>query len=88
MREIVLGFGAMLLAAIGRGPNTPGKVGSIIMLILGALFALLSVGSRTRVGGAFTHGKAESAPISPTGRVIGFLTALILVIAGIRGLLM
>jgi hypothetical protein len=87
MGEIVSEFRATLAAAIGHGSSTPGKIGSIVMMLLGVLFALLSVGSKTRIGGAFTHGKAGSSPISPAGRVIGLLTALALVIAGVKGLL-
>ena len=75
----------ILATAIGNGPNAPGKVGGAIMVVLGILFTALSVGSQTRVGGAFMHGKGETLPINPAGRVVLFVVALILIIAGLRG---
>jgi hypothetical protein len=73
--------------AIGHGPSSPGKVTSVIMLLLAALFAIGSVHPRARIGAAFIHGKAGTVPISRVGRIIAFLTALLLVIAGVKGLL-
>jgi hypothetical protein len=73
-----------LLSIIGRGPNTPGKVGGAVMVVLGIIFVALSVGPQTRVGGAFTHGKGETVPINPTGRVILFAAALVLMFLGLR----
>jgi hypothetical protein len=86
MSALVSIFGT-ILNAIGHGSSTPSKFVCIIMLVVAFMFAALSINPKTRIGGAFTHGKAGSSPISPAGRVIGLLTALVLFIAGIRGLL-
>ena len=85
MSPLVLAFG--IAAVMGHGPNTPGKISSILMLALGTVFALLSFGSRTRIGGAFTHGKAASAPISAVGRLILLLTGVTLIVTAARALL-
>jgi hypothetical protein len=79
--------GVSLLGAIGHGPSSPGKVLSAVMIGLGIIFAALAVNAGTRLGGAFTHGKGVTAPISPIGRVIFCVIALLLAIAGIKGLL-
>jgi hypothetical protein len=74
-----------IFSIIGNGPNTPGKVGGAIMVVLGIIFAALSIGSQTRVGGAFMHGKGETVPINLAGRVILLAAALVLIVVGVRG---
>jgi hypothetical protein len=73
-------------AAIAHGPETPGNVGGTIMIVLGLFFTAMSLGSQTRVGAAFMHGKGKTQLINPAGRVILFAVAFVLIIMGLQGL--
>jgi hypothetical protein len=77
---------AILLAATNNTSDAPGKVTGAIMVVVGAVCAVLSIGSQTRVGGAFTHGKGPTVPINRAGRVILFAAGLVLIITGLQGL--
>ena len=85
MITVIMALVGIFSAAIDHGSSTVGKFGGTIMVVLGIFCALLSFASGTRVGGAFTHGKGETVPINPAGRVILFLLALVLVIVGLLG---
>lgn len=57
------------------------------MIVVGALFVVAALSKRTRLGGAFAHGKAPSVPIGSVGRLIILVAAAILLIVGVRALI-
>jgi len=71
-------FGILSLA-IGHGPETPGTVGSMIMIVLGIVFGVAALAPGT-------HGKGSRVPIGSAERVIMLLVVFVLLTVGLRGL--
>lgn len=75
-----------IAAVIGRGPSTPDKLTSVIMIVLGVGRLVGALSPTTRLRGAFSHGKGPSVPIGSAGRVILFIAAVVMFTVGIQGL--
>jgi hypothetical protein len=75
----------ILVIVIGHGPETPGKITGVILVVLGIFFAVLSLHPGTTIGAGFSHGRGPRSPISIVGRITLFVVALVLTVTGLRG---
>jgi hypothetical protein len=78
-------FGILSLV-IGRGPSTPDKFSSVIMIVVGVVCVVGALAPGTRLRGAFSHGKGRSVPIGSAGRAILLIASLVMFIEALRGL--